>query len=61
MAAGEPGVLSFPEAVYADADGPTTLRARWTLQGGDAYEAWSEFQDKGEWKTMLRIVMRRQP
>jgi len=57
----EPGVLSFPDSVYADADGPTTLRARWTQQGGDAYEAWNEYQDKGEWKTMLRIVMRRQP
>jgi hypothetical protein len=57
----EPGALSFPDVAYADADGPMTLRARWTPQGADAYEAWNEVQDKGEWKTMLRIAMRRQP
>jgi len=57
----EPGVLSFPDMAYADADGPMTLRARWTRQGDEAYEAWTEALDKGEWKTMQRVVMRRQP
>jgi hypothetical protein len=57
----EAGALVFPEAVYADADGPVTLRARWTLQGADAYEAWNEAKVKEGWKTLARVVMRRQP
>ena len=57
----EPGALVFPDAVYIDADGPMTYRARWTLKGDDAYEAWSEARDKDGWKTMFRMLMRRQP
>jgi hypothetical protein len=59
--ASEPGALVFPDAVYVDADGTTTYRARWTPQGEDAYEAWSEARDNDGWKTMVRMVLRRQP
>jgi len=59
--ASEPGALVFPDAVYIDADGAMSYRARWTPQGDDAYEAWSEAKDKDGWKTMVRMVLRRQP
>jgi hypothetical protein len=57
----EPGALVFPDAEYLDGDGPMTYRARWTPQGDDAYEAWSEAKEKDGWKTMFRMVLRRQP
>jgi hypothetical protein len=59
--ASESGALVFADAVYVDASGPMTYRARWTPKGDDAYEAWSEAKDKDGWKTMFRMVLRRQP
>lgn len=57
----ESGALVFPDGRYTDADGTLSYRARWTPQGEDAYEAWSEAQEGDAWKTMFRLVMRRQP
>jgi hypothetical protein len=57
----ESGVLVFPDGRYTDADGTMAYRARWTPQGDDAYEAFSEAQAGDGWKTMFRLVMRRQP
>ena len=36
-----------------------TYRARWTRQGEQAYEAWSEAQTPEGWVTMFRLVMQR--
>ena len=53
--------LSFPPTQYiADGDS-TTYRARWTRQGEDAYEAFSEMQGKDGWSTMFRMTLRRVP
>jgi hypothetical protein len=59
--AAEPGALVFPDAVYVDADGPMTYRARWTSKGDDAYEVLNEAKDGDGWKTLLRIEMHKQP
>jgi len=51
--------LLFPSAQYT-ADGRTmNFRARWTRQGEDAYEAWSETQAGTGWSTMFRVRMQR--
>ena len=54
-----PQALLFPDGRYI-ADGETlAYRARWTRQGDQAYEAWSEAQTPKGWVTMFRLVMRR--
>ncbi len=54
-----PEALLFPDGRYT-ADGETlAYRARWTRQGEQAYEAWSEAQSPKGWATMFRLVMRR--
>jgi hypothetical protein len=51
--------LVFPDGRYTG-DGQTmTYRARWTRQGEQAYEAWSEAQTPKGWATMFKLVMRR--
>jgi len=55
-----PGALVFPASQYIN-DGETmTLRVRWTLQGEDAYEAFSEAQGKdGAWATLFKVAFKR--
>ena len=54
-----PEALLFPDARYVG-DGQTLVyRARWTRQGDNAYEAWSEAQTADGWATMFRVVLRR--
>jgi len=56
---GSADALVFPDGRYTG-DGQTmTYRARWTRQGDQAYEAWSEAQTPKGWATMFRLVMRR--
>jgi hypothetical protein len=51
--------LLFPDGRYTGDGQAMTYRARWTRQGEQAYEAWSEAQTPEGWKTMARLVMRR--
>lgn len=51
--------LLFPDAHYVAEGEAMVYRARWTRQGDDAYEAWSEAQTGSGWVTMFRIVLRR--
>ncbi|MES2153157.1 MAG: hypothetical protein V4508_25535 [Pseudomonadota bacterium] len=54
-----PGALVFPPTQY-HADGVSmTYRVRWTRQGEDAYEAWSEAQTRDGWSTMFRMTLRK--
>jgi len=54
-----PDALLFPDGRYTS-DGETlAYRARWTRQGDQAYEAWSEAQTPKGWATMFKVVMRR--
>jgi hypothetical protein len=56
---GQPDALLFPDARYVS-DGETLVyRARWTRQGDQAYEVWSEAQTPKGWATMFKLVMRR--
>jgi len=51
--------LAFPETQYIE-DGETLVyRARWTLQGPRAYEAFSEARTPEGWRTMFRVRMQR--
>ena len=52
--------LVFPATQYAAEGESMTYRVRWTRQGDDAYEAWSEAQSPTGWATMFRLVLRRQ-
>ena len=53
--------LVFPPTQYV-ANGETmTYRVRWTRQGDDAYEAFSEMQGKDGWTTMFKLVLKRMP
>ncbi len=54
----QPGALVFPDMRYTEGDETLTLRARWTPQGADAYEA-AEAQTPQGWQTMFRLVMKR--
>jgi hypothetical protein len=57
--AGNADALLFPDGRYSG-DGQTmAYRARWTRQGEQAYEAWSEAQTPKGWATMFKLVMRR--
>jgi len=51
------GVIVFPTATYVAGGQSMTLRVRWTLQGADSYEAWSEMQNQGQWVTMFKAKM----
>ena len=51
--------LLFPDGRYTSDGGTLTYRARWTRQGDQAYEAWSEAQTPKGWVTMFRVVMER--
>jgi hypothetical protein len=53
------GALIFPAAAYVADGQSTTLRVRWTLQGEQGYEAWSEVQGKDGWQTFFRLRMAR--
>ena len=50
------GAIVFPETKYVNGGQAMTLRVKWTLADG-AYEAWSEVQDKGAWRTMFKVKM----
>jgi hypothetical protein len=53
--------LVFPPTQYV-ADGESmTYRVRWTRQGDDAYEAFSEMQGKDGWSPMFRVTLKRMP
>jgi hypothetical protein len=53
--------LVFPPAQYV-ADGESmTYRVRWTRQGDDAYEAFSEMQGRDGWAPMFRVTLKRMP
>jgi hypothetical protein len=54
-----PGMLVFPATQYVEGGEAMTYRARWTLIGEDAYQAWSEMQDKTGWKTMFKVKLKR--
>ena len=54
-----PGALVFPPASYVANGEAMTLRVRWTLDGEEAYEAWSEMQGKQGWATLFRVRMTR--
>ena len=54
-----PDALLFPDGRYTSDGGTLTYRARWTRQGDQAYEAWSEAQTPKGWVTMFRVVMER--
>jgi hypothetical protein len=53
------GALVFPAAAYVVGGQSMTLRVRWTLLGGEAYEAWSEVEGKDGWQTFFRVKMAR--
>ena len=56
-----PDALVFPPTQYV-ADGESmTYRVRWTRQGDDAYEAFSEMQVKDGWAPMFRVTLKRTP
>lgn len=55
----EPGALVFPPTQFVEGGSAMTFRVRWTLVGSDAYEAWSEAQDKNGWTTMFRMTLKR--
>jgi hypothetical protein len=53
------GGLVFPPTQYIGGGTAMTYRVRWTRQGDDAYEAWSEAQVPDGWNTMFRVVLKR--
>jgi hypothetical protein len=53
------GALVFPATQYIGGGSAMTYRVRWTRQGDDAYEAWSEAQAPDGWNTMFRVVLKR--
>jgi hypothetical protein len=42
-----------------DGGDQVTYRTRWTRLGEDAYEAWRDAKDQGDWKTMFKVVLKR--
>ncbi len=54
--------MDFPPASYAaPGEKSLTYRARWTRQGSDAYEAFSEAQNGEQWVPMWKMVLKAQP
>ncbi len=54
-----PEALLFPDTRYISDGEALVYRARWTRQGDDRYEAWSEAQTADGWATMFKLVMKR--
>ena len=54
-----PEALIFPDTQFIEDGQALVYRARWTPQGADAYEAWSEAQTADGWQTMFKLVMKR--
>jgi hypothetical protein len=54
-----PEALLFPDTQYISDGEALVYRARWTRQGDNAYEAWSEAQTEHGWSTLFRVVLRR--
>ena len=50
--------MVFPAARYAAPGQSMTYRVRWTRQGSDAYEAFSEAQDGDKWVTMVKMTLK---
>jgi hypothetical protein len=55
------GALVVAPTQYVEDGHAMTYRARWTRVGDDAYEAWSEAESGGAWKTMFRVTLARLP
>jgi hypothetical protein len=53
--------LVFPPTRYVAGNEAMTYRVRWTRQGDDAYEAFSEMQGKDGWTTMFKLLLKRTP
>jgi hypothetical protein len=51
----------FPPTRYVAGSEAMTYRVRWTRQGDDAYEAFSEMQGKDGWTTMFKLLLKRMP
>jgi hypothetical protein len=51
----------FPPTRYVAGNEAMTYRVRWTRQGDDAYEAFSEMQGKDGWTTMFKLLLKRTP
>jgi hypothetical protein len=49
----------FPPARYVGGGETMTYRVRWTRQGDDAYEAFSEMQGKDGWTPMFKVLLKR--
>lgn len=56
-----PEALVFPPTQYVANGESMTYRVRWTRQGDDAYEAFSEMQGKDGWAPMFRVTLKRLP
>jgi hypothetical protein len=52
--------LVFPPTQYVGGGSAMTYRTRWTRIGDEAYEAWSEIQDKSTWNTMFKLTLKRE-
>ena len=50
--------MEFPPASYAEPGESMIYRARWTKQGTDAYEAFSEAQNGEQWVPMFKMVLK---
>ena len=51
------GALVFPATSFVGDGIALTIRVRWTILADGSYEAWSEMQDKDDWRTMFRVKM----
>ena len=50
--------MVVPSARYSAPGEAMTYRVRWTKQGGDAYEAFSEAQNGDKWVTMFKMTLK---
>jgi len=54
--------MEFPPASYAaPGEKSVIIRARWTKQGTDSYEAFAEAQNGEQWVPMVKMVLKAQP
>ena len=53
--------LTFPATTYSAPGEAMTYRVRWTRQGDQAYEAWSEAQAGDKWVTMFKMTLKAEP
>jgi len=49
--------MIFPATKYAAPGEAMTYRVKWTRQGDQAYEAWSEAQAGDKWVTMFKMTL----